>query len=498
MKTRQSGQSQATAAAKSGMSERTARAIETGRRGDPRQCARRRPPRLGALWQLFQSECIPMLEALPQLQPITLLEYLQDKYTTAEGAPVYPDRVLRTLQRYVKAWKAEHGPTKDVIFRQQQVPGRLGLSDFTHPKEFDITIAGEPFTHLLYHFRLAYSHWSHLKVILGGESFTALSEGLQEALWRLGGAPKEHRTDSLSAAFKNLEQEAARDGCEGYKLLCEHYGMTPTRNNLGVSHENGSIESPHGHLKRRIKQALLLRGSRDFISVAAYQAWLDQVVNQHNRRYAQALTVERPELQPLPVAKTLDYTQIVAKVSSASTIDVRRVTYTVPSPLIGETLRLRLYHDRLLCYLGCRQVYEVARVYPPKGTMTRGRQIDYRHVIHALAKKPQAFRYYQHRQALLPTDAYRRIWQQVDERLEAREACRFMVGLLQLAATASCEQPLGEAVLLTLSKEQPLRLCEFQAQFAKTRSMPEVTINQPSLRSYDVAMATASKEVCHV
>ncbi len=54
--------------------------------------------------------------------------------------------------------------------------------------------------------------------------------------------------------------------------------MRSTRNNRGKSHENGSIESPHGHFKRRLYQALLLRNSCDFDSIESYQQFIEQLV----------------------------------------------------------------------------------------------------------------------------------------------------------------------------------------------------------------------------
>ena len=135
---------------------------------------------------------------------------------------------------------------RDVIFRQEYPPGRMGLSDFTDMGGLGITIAGEPFDHRLYHFRLPFSGFEHAHVVLGGESFVALAEGLQNALWALGGVPEQHRSDSLSAAFRNLDRDAQEDLTRRYEELCAHYGMTPSRNNPGVAHENGSIESSHG------------------------------------------------------------------------------------------------------------------------------------------------------------------------------------------------------------------------------------------------------------
>jgi transposase InsO family protein len=486
MKSRKTSNTQKVSAAKSGISERSGREIERGRRKAPQATPHDWSTRKDPLSGVWETELVPLLEATPMLQPMTLLELLQEKYNDE-----YPDKVLRTLQRRVKKWRAFNGPDKEVMFRQTHLPGRLGLSDFTQQKGTVITIQGKPLKHLLYHFRLSYSHWSYMKVILGGESYTALTEGLQEALWRLGGAPQEHRTDSLSAAFKNLSKEAQEDMTERYQAFCQHYSMKATRNNLGVSHENGSIESPHGHLKRRLKQALLLRGSHDFTSIIDYQLWLDGVVQQHNRRNAKAISVDRAALTALPTYKTQDYTEILVKVSSSSTIDVRRVTYTVPSRLQGEMLRVHLYHDRLLCHLGRDLVITLRRDHFPKG-QTRAKQIDYRHVVHSLMKKPQAFRYSQIRHDLLPNNLYRQIWAHVDASLSAKEACKLMVGLLYLAATEGCEKALADYVLTQIEKRQKLRLTDLQAIFREERNAPpDLIVTQHAITHYDQLIPTA-------
>lgn len=158
MQSRKEGLIQIAAAAKASISERSGRNIEQGIRPQPgltRQARRTRPDPLLAVWE---NDCVPMLEQLPMLQPITLLEYLQDKYVDDNGNPLYPDHLLRTLQRRVKTWKALQGPKKEVMFRQNHIPGRLGLSDFTQLKQIIITLEGQPLAHLLYHFRLAFSH----------------------------------------------------------------------------------------------------------------------------------------------------------------------------------------------------------------------------------------------------------------------------------------------------------------------------------------------------
>lgn len=436
MSGRKQGLTQAQASAKAGISERSGRRIEDGRIGVLECKERHWRTRKDPFAEVWDDEIVPLLEKQSALDATTLFEDLQDRHPGRFG-----NGKKRTFQRRVKAWKALHGPDKEVIFRQVQEPGRQGLSDFTELKDTTVRIAGEALDHRLYHFRLAYSGWSHVTVVLGGESFSALAAGLQDALWRLGGAPLEHRTDSLSAAFKNLSREAQEDLTARYEALCRHYGMVATRNNRGVSHENGAVESPHGHLKRRIAQALLLRESADFASIEDYRQWLEALVGRFNRRCSEALAVEREALQALPLRRTVDYSEQVVSVTTSSTIEVKRVLYSVPARLIGERLRLHIFDERIEAFVGATRAVTLPRVYAVNHE--RARCIDYRHLIGALARKPQAFRYSQLREELLPNATYRAIWRYLDSHLEARAACKRIVGILALAARTDCEQALG-------------------------------------------------------
>jgi len=213
------------------------------------------------------------------------------KLSIRQKARPDPGASLRTLQRRVKRWRAKYGPEQDVIFRQNHIPGEMGISDYTWVNQLNITIAGEPFAHKLYHYRLVFSGWTYVQVILGGESFESLSSGLQNAMWRSGGVPATHRSDSLSAAFKNHTQEEVLT--QRYEKLCKHYGLVATRNNKGVAHENGAIEAAHGHLKRKMDQQLLLRGTRDFSTLGVYQAFIDNIVAKINRHCKTRFDEER-------------------------------------------------------------------------------------------------------------------------------------------------------------------------------------------------------------
>ncbi len=477
MNTRKSGKSQETAAAKASISERSGRRIEKGERlsipGERHWRTREDP--LEAIWK---KELVPLLEKEAQLTGLTLWEYLED-----EHAGKFPFSVLRTLQRRVKQWKATEGPEKVVIFRQSVPAGQQGLSDFSHPNT-EITIQNKVFTHLLYQFRFAYSGCRYVQIILGGESYSALADGLQSALTLAGGSPVEHRTDSLSAAFINSVEEQKLT--QSYDALCAHYNLRATRNNRGVSHENGAIECAHGSFKRRLDQALKLRGSADFAAIKDYQAFLNKVTERLNKRCQGRFKDEQLALQALPGERFMDYSELSLKVTRSSTLEVKKVLYTVPSRMIGENVRVHVYHDRLAFFVGQTLTSTLPRVYPNAGSHERGRSIDYRHVIHSLSAKPQAFRFLQFRDELLPTETYRKLWLNCDQQFQSREACKWIVGVLRIAMDHDCEERLGNELIALIDNNKPLpTLKVLQERYLGKQTVPTIPARQHDLNSYD-------------
>lgn len=469
------------AAARSGMSERSARRAEQSSTL-PSQMPRRywssRPDPFADVWD---REVVPLLEGAPTLMAITLLRKLQDDHPDR-----FPDGMLRTLQRHVRHWRALKGPGKEVFFPQDHAPGQQGLSDFTAMGKLCITIAGAVFAHILYHFVLAFSRWEYVEVVEGGESFEALSRGLQNALWQAGGAPKEHRTDSLSAAFKNLAEE--EDFTVRYTALLEHYGLAGTRNNRGVSHENGSVESSHRYLKEAIEQALLLRGHRDFDDRAAYDGFVREVVMRRNRRNAAAFRVERGQLQDLPLRRTTDFVEEQAMVTRSGTFTVRAVLYSSPSRLIGHLLKVRLYADRLDCYLSGALVLTLVRG-ARAANSTRGRQLDYRHFVDSLKRKPQAFKGLVYRDDLFPREAYRRTWEQLELKLPTRQACQAIVALLEMAAQDGVEAVLAQRLDALLAAGVVPDVKRLREEFMpREAKVPVVTVVMPPASRYDALL----------
>jgi len=471
--------SAAAAAAKASISIATAYRIEKdprlpSQRKAPRE--RRRPDPLG---DIFKAEVVPMLQASPGLRSVAIFEEMIRRHPELGGG------IRRTLERRIRSWRAIHGAEREIIFRQVHEPGRMGLSDFTDMGDAGITIAGAALDHRLYHFRLAYSGFEHAHVVLGGESFVALAEGLQNALWSLGGVPREHRTDSLSAAFRNLDTQACTDLTRRYDEFCHHYGMTPSRNNTGIAHENGAIEGPHGHLKRAIQDALLMRGSADFADLAAYRGFIDEIVSRRNVRNAKRIDLERAELQPLPGQRTSDYEEVSVRVTSSGGFTLRKVFYTVPSRLIGHRLRVRLFDDRLDLFIGGT----------PLMTLTRGRPhasgkhdqvVDYRHVIHSLRRKPMALLSLVYRDQLFPRDAYRRTFDALLMRLPERQACRVMTDLLALAHERGCESELADKLSTALETGQLPDMAALRAHFAPDpAALPNVEIHLAPLNVYE-------------
>ena len=473
------GETQERAAARAGISDRTGRRIERG------ECGKQRPPRdwrtrQDPLSDVWDPEILPLLSNQPSLKAVTLLELLESRYPEVDWR-----RRRRTLERRIRQWRATAGPDQVVTFPQEHPPGQMGLSDFTDMGELGVTIAGELLSHRLYHFVLAYSHWEHVEVVLGGESYVALAEGLQNALWMLGGVPQTHRTDSLSAAYRNLDKSTKEDLTERYHDLCRDYSMTPTRNNRGEGHENGSVESSHRHFKEAVDQALLLRGSRDFDDIASYRQFVAELAGQRNARRREALNVEIPFLRSLPEQRSDDFEEVLVRVTSSSGFSLRKVFYTVPSRLIGHRLKVRLFDDRLQCYAGRECVVTLTRGRP--GGPTRwAHVVDYRHVVHSLKCKPMALANLRYRDALLPSAVWRQTWETLIAQRDLRSACLTMVGLLTLAHEQTCERRLSERLAQLLEAGQLPDLEVLRHTFTPApEPVPSIVVRIPPVSTYD-------------
>ncbi len=412
----------ATAAAKAGMDEKTARKYR----------------RLGKLpsdvkmehdWSTREDiftdvwvELKAMLATNSGLEAKTLFNYLQ-----RSNPDRFADGQLRTLQRRVKFWRATEGPGLEVFFSQIYRAGERSQSDYTRMKSLGITIHHQLFDHLIYHFTLPYSNWE-TGTICFSECFESLSEGLQNALYELGGVPAMHQTDSLTAAVcPVMSKEKFTDR---YGALLRHYGIEGMHTNPASPNENGDVEQSNHRFKKAVRQSLLLRGSSDFESRAEYGRFLDKLFVELNRGRRERFLEEVAVLRRLPVRRLESCRRLKVRVRQGSTITVAKNIYSVHSRLIGETVDVRLYHDRIEVYYAQRKVEEMPRL---RGS---GRHaVNYRHVIDWLVRKPGAFADYIYKADLFPTHRFRLAYDVITRSVaSARAASRRYLEILHLAA----------------------------------------------------------------
>jgi hypothetical protein len=356
----------------------------------------------------------------PGLEAKTLLEALQraDPGRFADGQ-------LRTLQRQIKRWRCLEGPGKEVFFAQVHHPGRLCASDFSHMTKLGVTIGGRSFEHLIYHFVLTYSNWETFTICYS-ESFESLSEGLQNALWELGGVPDRHRTDCLSAAVANTSN--LDDFTGRYRGLLEHYDLLPEKTNPNSGNENGDVEQGHHRFKRAVDQALMLRGSRDFADVPAYLKFLKALTEQLNRGRRSRFAEELKAIHGLPPVRLEAVKRLEARVDCGSLIHVDRNAYSVNSRLIGQKVEVRLHVGHLEVWYAQKKVEELPRL--------RGRnqhRVNYRHVIDWLVRKPGAFAEYRYQADLFPSSLFRVAYDQLKSQY-AGSADKQYLKILELAA----------------------------------------------------------------
>lgn len=468
------------AAAAAGMSEKTARTWQQGplpsETKEPRTW-RTRPDPFSGVWE---TEVEPLLRAdtKGELEAKTILGELCRKH-----AGQFDAGQLRTLQRRVRDWRAQHGPDKEVYFPQEHRAGRMASIDFTHAKELGVTIAGVAFAHMFFELVLAYSGWRFIQLAYS-ETFEALVRGLQSALWALGGVPEVLRLDNLSAATHELVHTGGRALTKRFADVVAHYGLRASRIRPGESHENGVVEKAHHLLKSALEQALLLRGSRDFASVEDYIAFATRIVDErfHAGRHDR-IAEERAALRPLPACRLPESTRVLAVVRKWSTIHVAKRIYSVPSRLIGHEVEALIHPDVVEIRYGGKLVETMPRL---RGDQAH--RIDYRHVIWSLVRKPGAFAAYRFREDLFPSLVFRRAYDALRDRRGDRADVEY-VRILHLAASTS-ERRVELALADLLDRSEAFDYAAVKALCKpELPAVPELTIGTPNLGRYDALLA---------
>jgi hypothetical protein len=432
MKERRKGRTQEQAAAKANVQSReTVRKYEQfGQLPSERKHARSYRTRenpFAADWPELEA----MLQEAPELDATVLFGWLTERRPNA-----YQEGQLRTLQRHVSAWRALHGH-KLLTFEQVHRPGEVLQTDGTSMNALGITLSGQAFPHLLIHSVLPYSNWEWGRVVQS-ESLVAIRLGLQSALAQLGHVPAIHQTDNTTAATHHLAPaartpgQAARGYNAEYLQLLAHFGMQPRTIHLDSPNENGDIEAANGALKRAVNQHVLLRGSHDFENLVAYEAFLYRILEQRNRLRQTQLAAELAVMPPLTAALLPVMQEIRPRVSSGGTIRVLHNIYSLPSGLQHKVVSARIYEWHIEVWYANQCVETFPRV-----TGASRHQINYRHVIDSLLRKPGGFRDYRYRDDLFPSLVFRQSWEALNARLAPLHADRVYLRILKLAAGGS-------------------------------------------------------------
>ena len=462
------------AAMKAGMDEKTARKYrmlgKLPSELEKRHAWRTRKDPFENAWPAIKV----MLEINPGLEAKTVFEDLQRR-----NLGRFADGQLRTLQRRIKIWRASEGPPKEVFFTQIHTPGQLGQSDFTSMNKLGITIGGRPFDHLIYHFVLTYSNWE-TGTICFSESFESLSEGLQNALWKLGGVPENHRTDCLTTAVQKTSHPD--DFTRRYQDLLDHYGLTGCKTNPNSPHENGDVEQRHHRFKRAVDQSLLLRNSRDFADRHEYERFLRRLFEQLNAGRKGRFLEEQAVLHRLPKHRIDACKTSTTTVGPSSTIRVNHNVYSVDSRLTGERIKVRLFMDHLEIWYGQKRVDLLPRL--------RGEgkhKINYRHIIDSLVRKPGAFENYRYRNELFPTSRFRIAYDDLKKRHSQLQATKQYLNILYLAAKES-ETAVDAVLRMMIDKDIAISDKQVEALVQSGEPVPvvtEVLIPAVDLTCYD-------------
>ena len=473
MKLAQTENTKELASAKAGMDAKTARKyLRSGKlpskvRQDHTWKTRQDP--FEEVW----AEVEGFLKEDARFEATTLFEWLQREYPGR-----YSDGQLRTLQRKIKRWRGLLGPFKEVYFQQKHTPGELCASDFTHMNELEITIDGVIFKHMIYHFVLTYSNWE-TGTICFSESFESISEGLQNALWELGGVPSKHRTDRLSSAVHKVSNP--EEFTQRYKGLLSHYKLKGEKIQAGKANENGDIEQRHYRFKKAVGQALLLRGSRNFVSRKEYTEFLRSMFARLNSGRKGRFQEELRVLRRLPERRLNDFKRQRVKVGPGSAIRVQHNVYSVPSRLKGEWVETRLYAAHVEVWYAQHMIESMPRL--------RGEEkhrINYRHIIDCLVRKPGAFENYRYRDDLFPSSRFRMAYDVLTKTI-AHKANKEYVKILHYAASES-ETRVDDALRMLLDQSNAVSFSAVKALVDSSQKIPSVTdvsIDEVSLEVYD-------------
>lgn len=469
-KTKKIGES----AAAAGVDRKTARKYIEGGAASPEEPRGQRdwrthPDAFSEVWPLIEAQ----LSREPELMAKSLWDWLQE-----ERAGEFSAGQRRTFERRVGDWKRRHGSEPELYFAQEHRPGERLQLDWTEAGHLDILLGGDRLAHKLVAVTLPYSNWQWARVCRS-ESFLSLKIGLQSAVWELGGVPGICQTDNSSTATHRLGKKQVgkgRDYNDRYLGFLVAMGMKPGLIGIGKPHQNGDVESAHGHLLRAIGDGLRLRGSREFESLSVYEKWLFEMMRKRNGIRWERVDIEKAKLGALPPQRWPEYEEQDVRVTRESIARVGKLGYSVPSRWAGRRLRARINESQIVFYDGSNRVAEVERRYGNSGVY-----VDWRHVVGALRGKPGAMARWRHRESLFPNQVWRSLYDGLLSRYSEGRAEREYLGILEFALEHGLAVVEQEITKVGVDK---VSLDEIRRVFGGQTKIVEVAF-EPDLSEYD-------------
>jgi hypothetical protein len=432
------------------------------------------------------------LKEAPELEAKTLFEWLCER----DGVP-YQEGQLRTLQRRISNWRVLNR-SQTLSLDQIHYPGEVLQSDGTCMNELKVTIQGEPFEHILFHSVLPYSNWEWGRVVQS-ESLLSIRLGLQSTLLKLGRVPVAHQTDHTTAATHKLgladrgKSLQGRGYNEEYLQLLVHYGIEARTIHIASPNENGDVESSNGGIKRAVEQHLLMRGSRDFESIAVYELFLFGIMEKRNAGRQLKLTEELAVMKPITVKPWPQMRELIVRVGNNGVLRVGSNGYSVPSGLKGKRATVRIYEWHIEVWYANQRLETL-----PRMPGAHHYQINYRHIIDSLLRKPGGFRNFRYRDDLFPQAVFRQTWETLNDHFPPRKADLIYLQILKQAALG-LESDVAQA-LTQLLADQSQKHWDEKTVAALTQApaiqvVPQLVPQPVNLSVYDQLFLTVASHV---
>jgi len=297
--------------------------------------------------------------------------------------------------------------------------------------------------------------------------------------------PSLHRTDCLTSAVHKVGHPDIFT--DKYRGLADHYGFESSKTNPASPHENGDVEKSNDLLKKAVDQSLIIRGSRDFESVEAYERFLQKIIDRMNQNCQKRFAEEIEVLKELPNRRYDDYETRTCKVGRGGTFRLLHNTYSAHSRLVGETVKVRVYADTLELWYAQRHIETLPRL---RGE--NGHCINYRHHIDRLVRKPGAFENYCYKDDLFPTSLFRIAYDILRDNCSIRQASKEYLKILELAAKED-ESLVNEALRLLINLEEAMSFEKVKQFIDSRQKAPEPTdiyIEPVDIHDYDLLLET--------